>query len=179
MKGNESMISIIFERLFLKLSNPKSRGKFLRKRMGINIGKKSIIYNNVNFGSEPYLITIGDNVVITNGTQFITHDGGMSVLRNLDLNPDADLFGTITVGNNVFIGYRSLILPGVNIGNNVIIGAGSIVTHDLPENTVCAGVPAKPIRTIDEYFQKNRLIIDNTHSLSSLQKKEYLLKKFK
>lgn len=60
----------------------------------------------------------------------------------------------ITVGNNVYIGVRTLIMPGVRIGNRVIIGAGSIVTRDIPDNSVAVGVPARVIKTVDDYLEQ-------------------------
>lgn len=65
--------------------------------------------------------------------------------------------GDITIGNNCYIGERSTILPGISIGENCIIGCGSIVTHDIPANSVAAGVPCKVIRKRDEYVEKVKL----------------------
>ena len=89
-----------------------------------------------------------------------------------------DKFGLITIGTNVFIGLNSIIMPNVVIGNNVVIGCGSIVTKSIPDNMVVAGVPAKSIATIEEYFEKNISKVDNTRGKSSQQKKEYLYKKY-
>ena len=60
----------------------------------------------------------------------------------------------ITVGENVFIGMRSIILPGTVIGDNVIIGAGSLVKGTIPSNTVWAGIPARQIQSIEEFSEK-------------------------
>lgn len=117
-------------------------------KKGVKIGSGSRLIGNVEFGSEPYLIEIGNHVSITNSS-FVTHDGGVWVLR--DKYPDLDCFGKIKVGNNVFIGTDSLIMPGVIIGNNVVIGACSVVTKDIPDNSVVAGVPAKIIKTLEKY----------------------------
>jgi acetyltransferase-like isoleucine patch superfamily enzyme len=74
------------------------------------------------FGSEPYLITIGEHVEITYGVRFITHDGAIWSLRKYDERfQELDLLGPIKVGNNVFIGNNSIILPNVTIGDNTII----------------------------------------------------------
>jgi len=70
--------------------------------------------------------------------------------------PDLEITKPITVGDNVYIGNNVIILPGVNIGNNVIVGAGAVVTKSIPENSVAVGVPAKVIKTADEYFEKIR-----------------------
>ena len=56
--------------------------------------------------------------------------------------------------NNVFIGCNSIIMGGVRIGNNVVIGAGSVVTKDIPDNSVVVGNPAKVIKTFDEFIEK-------------------------
>lgn len=154
------------------------RARLLRKCKGVTIGKNGEIYKGVLFGSEPYLITLGDDVRITTGVKFCTHDGGMWVVRNLGYNDEADLFGRIIVGNNVHIGWDTIIMPNVTIGNNVIIGCGSIVTHDIPDNCVAVGSPAKVIRSIDEYYEKNKTKIVCTKGLSSEEKKRMLLSSF-
>lgn len=117
------------------------------------MGKNCEIYPDVEFGSEPYLIKIGDNVRITNGVRFVTHDGGVWVLRNMGLN-NIDIFGRITIGNNVHIGWNAIIMPNVKIGNNCIIGAGAVVTRDIPDNSVAVGVPAHVVESIEEYKSK-------------------------
>lgn len=70
--------------------------------------------------------------------------------------------GKINIGNNVFVGAYSVILPNTKIGNNVVIGANSIVTKDIEENSVVAGNPAKFICTYDEYINKNKEKIKRT-----------------
>ncbi len=148
------------------------------RNLGVKIGENFTNIGPVDFSSEPYLIEIGDDVRISMNVHFVTHDGGMHVIRQLKKIP-ADSFGQIKVGNNVFIGMGAIIMPGVTIGNNVIIGAGSIVSKDIPDNSVACGVPAKVIETIDEYYKKNKKKIDLTKELSPEEKKEYLMKKFK
>lgn len=93
--------------------------------------------------------------MITKGVRFLTHDGSMSVLQKIGLREKGlGRFGKIKVGNNVFIGWNSIIMPGITIGNNVIIGAGSIVTHDIPNNSVVAGIPARIIQSVEELSYK-------------------------
>ncbi len=122
------------------------------KRIGVNVGKNPHFYGPTSWGTEPWLITIGDNVHITGECKFINHDGGTLIFRNEI--PDLEITKPIIVGNNVYIGEESLILPGVNIGNNVIIGARSVVTKSIPDNSVAAGVPCKIIKSTDEYLDK-------------------------
>ena len=95
------------------------------------------------FGSEPYLVRLGDHVTLTSGVRFLTHDGGVWVLR--DRYPDLDVIGEIVVEDNVFIGVNALILPNVRIGRDSVVAAGSVVTRSVPPGSVVAGVPARVI----------------------------------
>lgn len=155
----------------------KKRAEILRGK-GVAIGENSEIYPDVEFGSEPYLIKLGDNVRITSGVKLTTHDGGVWVLRNQNRLKNADIFGIIEIGNNVHIGMNTIIMPGVHIGNNCIIGCGAVVTKNIPDNSVAVGVPAKVIKTIDEYYDKHKDNCDFTKSMSPKEKKEYILKKY-
>jgi len=123
------------------------------KRNGMKVGKNLRIMSGVDFGSEPWLIEIGDNVVISKDVMFSTHDGGANVIRNLGIK-NINTFGKIQIGNNVFIGARSILLPNVKVGDNVIIGANSIVNKDIPPNSVVAGVPIRKIMSLDDYKKK-------------------------
>ena len=148
-----------------------------------NIGKNvCLVAPGPNFGSEPYLITIGDNTTVSFDVAFVTHDGGTRVLRNLATNEkekQAVIYGEIKIGKNCFIGCRSTILPGVTIGDNCIIGAGSVVNRDIPANHVAAGVPCKIICTLEEYKEKHKDDFEYMVKLPYEEKKKYLLKKFK
>ena len=142
--------------LYLQLltANEWQKADLYRKYLGIKIVKNVRITHFTRWGSEPYLIEISDNVTITRGVSFYTHDGGVGLFRNQ--YPNINVFGKIRVVNNVFIGANSMILHGVTIGNNVIIGAGSIVTKDIPDDVVAVGVPARVIKSVDEY--KNKIL---------------------
>ena len=101
-----------------------------------------------DFGSEPFLIEIGNDVCVSFGCTFVTHDAAVHVCEKF--LPDKKRlfkFGKIKIGNNVFIGCKSIILPNVTIGNNSIIGAGSVVTKNIPDNEIWAGNPAKYIKS--------------------------------
>ena len=141
-----------------------------------NLGKNVDIVGNVNFGSEPYLITIGDDTTISFDCAFVTHDAATRVIRNLPgENPETVIYGKINIGKNCFIGCRTVILPNVTIGDNVIIGAGSIVNKDIPSNTVAAGNPCKIICSLDEYKNKHKNDFLYMVSLPFEEKKKYLL----
>lgn len=135
--------------------NNDSRLKYYRS-IGVNIGN-CIITALPNFGTEPYLVEIGDNCLLA-GCTFHTHDGGVHVLNTLNFfhGQRMDKMGRIRVGNNCFLGNASRIMGGVTIGDNCIIGAGSIVTKSIPANSVVAGIPAKVICTVEEYYEKNK-----------------------
>lgn len=140
------------------------------RKIGVNLGDGCRLLN-VSFSTEPYLVTLGDHVSAT-ATRFETHDGGVWVLRNE--MPDIDVVRRIQVGNNVFFGYGSIVLPGVTIGDNVVIGAGSIVTKDIASNTIAAGCPARPIKSLAEYKEGIIPHSHNTKNLSpSLKRKFY------
>ena len=164
----------VYDLVFEHIGN-RNRSKYLYKLKGVKNGVGGEIYKGVKSGSEPYLITLGDNVRITRGVKFCTHDGGVWVIRHMGYDKDADLFGPISVGNNVHIGWNAVIMPNVKIGNNVIIGVGSVVTKDVPDNSVVVGVPAKIISSIEEYHEKNKDKMVSTKGLTSEEKRQYLL----
>ena len=150
------------------------------KKEGLIIGKNVSFIDTPNFGSEPYLISIGDNTTVSFDVAFVNHDGGTRVIRNLpNQNKETVIYGKITIGKNCFIGCRTTILPNVKIGDNTIIGAGSIVTKDIPSNSVACGVPCKVICSIDEYINKHKEDFEYMVSMPKQDKKKYLLKKFK
>lgn len=156
----------------------QSEINFLRAR-GARIGKGCDFIGTPNFGSEPYLITIGDNTTLSFDVAMVTHDAGTRVIRHLpDGNPETVIYGPITIGNNCFIGCRTTILPNVTIGDNSIIGAGSVVNKDIPANSVAAGVPCKVICTLDEYREKHKDDFMYVVNLPYDEKKKFLLKHF-
>ena len=97
-----------------------------------------------------WLITIGNNVTIAPRVHILCHDASTKQFLNYTK------IGNVTIGDNVFIGAESVVLPGVTIGNNVIVGANSTVTHDVPDGVVVAGSPAKVICSLDDYLTKER-----------------------
>jgi acetyltransferase-like isoleucine patch superfamily enzyme len=158
------MINKILFKIKLALSNPYQRPDVYRKYLGVSIGKDARFTGKINFGSEPFLISIGEHVTLAHNVSFHTHDGGVWLFRNK--YPGIHVYGKIKIGNNVFIGTNVIIMPNVNIGDNVIVGAGSIVTKSVASNLVVAGIPAKFIKTLDEYEEKvlrSALYIDSSN----------------
>lgn len=117
------------------------------------MGKIVHIYGNPYnmLSTEPWYIKLGNNVYITREVLFVTHDGGNLLFR--DKIPTLEYTAPITIKNDVYIGVRSIIMPGVTIGNNCVIAAGSVVTKDVPNNSVVGGVPARFIKSADDYLE--------------------------
>ncbi|WP_417427786.1 acyltransferase [Halpernia sp.] len=124
------------------------------KSRGMKVGENVVFIEAPAFGSEPYLIEIGDRTKITAGCTFINHDGAMYVIRSMEKYLDARNFGRIKIGKNCFIGNNCTFLPGVEMGDNCILGAGSVLNSSTLPNSVYAGVPAKFICSIEEYGDK-------------------------
>ena len=124
------------------------------KKKGMQVGENVTCMNNVDFGSEPYLVKLCDNVRISSNVTFITHDGGTWAFRDQEKYKSVIKYGRIEVGERTFIGANSTIMPGVTIGKRCVIGAGSVVTKDIPDGSVACGVPARIIMTTNEYAEK-------------------------
>lgn len=137
-------------------ANSESYIKYLRS-LGVKIGDRTTFYAPIKTQidtTRPWLLSIGDDVQITEGVTILTHGFDWSVLKGVY----GDILGSagVTIGNNVFIGMQSTILKGVHIGDNVIIGANSLVNKDIPSNVVAAGNPSRVIMTLDEYHEKRK-----------------------
>lgn len=117
----------------------------------------------------PWMITIGDNVQITEGVKILTHDYSWSVLKTLKPKKSAGegyepgphhegavlgASGHVTIGNNVFIGMNAIVLRDVVIGDDVVIGAGAVVSKDCPSGGVYAGNPARRVADIGSFYEK-------------------------
>jgi acetyltransferase-like isoleucine patch superfamily enzyme len=165
----------LLRKLFYYFNNPLK----IAKKRGVIFGEKCN-FHPLKLGSEPYMIKIGNNVKIAGNVQFINHDGGVHVLRNLynDLQ-DIDLFGSIIIGNNVFIGANCTLMPGTTIKDNVVVGAGSLVRGVLSKNSIYAGVPARKITTIDEYKTKHSGNFIHTKYLSAKEKEKIIKDRLK
>jgi acetyltransferase-like isoleucine patch superfamily enzyme len=131
------------------------RGLRHARRSGAVIGENCIFTGLPGFGSEPYLISIGNNVRFANHVAMITHDGGIRVIHTM--NPErygkVRKFGRIEIRDNCVIGYGAVILPGVTIGPDCVIAAGSVVTRSIPPGVVAAGNPAEPVMSIHQYAE--------------------------
>lgn len=167
----------ILKSLYLKYLAWKKPLQYARA-IGVNLGNNTKIVSCKTgmFGSEPYLIKIGDDCLISGQVQFLTHDGSLNIFRKEI--PNAFIYKRVVIGNNVFIGYRTILMPGVTVGDNVAIGAGSIITKNIPSNCVVAGVPAKVLKTYEEYRDKMIPQMDLIDGMNGEVKEVYLKEKF-
>lgn len=124
----------------------------LARRLGVRVGEDCRLYIR-DFGTEPFLISIGDRVTIAQGCTLLTHDGSTWLVRD-DEGNRYQKFSGIEIGSDVFIGANTIVLPGIRIGNRVVIGAGSVVTHDVPDDSIFAGNPARRLGDFEEWRRK-------------------------
>lgn len=139
-------------------TSPKRYVKYLRKK-GVLIGEGCKFYSGLKTISiditRPSLIEIGNDVAFNKNCKLVTHDFATKVFLRTHKTfiPSS---GKIKIGNNVSFGMDCTVLKNVTIGDNCFIGLGSVVSKDIPPNSVAIGAPAKVICTIDEYFLKRK-----------------------
>ena len=151
MRGILEEVVRLGRKLRLRYGSQRGRMRILRQ-MGVRLGKGCRIYTT-NFGSEPWLIRIGNRVCISNDVTFVNHHLNWPFQEKYD---SLTGFDTIDIRDNCQVGVGVLLLPGITIGPNSMVGAGSVVTKDVPPNCVAAGNPAKVVCTMDEYEAKCR-----------------------
>lgn len=169
-----NILKILFRRLKMLINGGNISIEDYRKR-GVEIGENCHIYGSLDNGHE-YLISMGDNVTLASGSRILTHDGSTKKLLGYSK------VGRVDIGNDVFIGAASIILPNVKIGNQVVIGAGSVVTKDIPDNSVAVGSPARVVGTYDDFVKKNQELfekspVQNTHYSKKTENEKQEMKK--
>lgn len=147
---------------------------------GMKVGQGCVLIakRKADFGTEPYLITLDDEVKISAGVRFITHDGGTWAIRDIPEYKNIVKFGTIRIGKRSFIGAGAIIMPGVTIGERCIIASGAVVAKDVPDNTIVGGVPARVIKTTTEFAEQCQAKLDKmgfNPEAYHKNKKEYLI----
>lgn len=137
---------------FLKSFVDRLRNEPRMKKLladGLEIGSNFSYGRNYFFDpAHCFLISIGDNVTLSTRVHILAHDA--STKRHIGYAK----IGRVIIKNRVFIGANTTILPGVTVGENSIVGAGSVVSHDVEDNAVYAGVPARKICSLEEYLKK-------------------------
>ena len=119
------------------------------RRRGTHIGENCRVFSAIT-AKEPTLITIGNRVTISSEVEFCTHDNAIikAILGK------TDVVGPITIGDDCFVGMRSILMYGVTLGDHCVVAAGSVVTKSFPPRTVLGGNPASAICAIDQYAEK-------------------------
>lgn len=152
-----------------RLRSSDSYIAYLRSR-GVAIGEGTYIqapkYTEID-DTRPSLVTIGKNCFINKYFEIHTHDW----VSHVFLHSGRELVnssGRVTIGDNVAFGRHVMVLKGVTIGDNCFIGAGSIVTKDIPSNSIAVGAPAKVVMTLEEYYQK-RLKVRESEAFELVQ----------
>lgn len=138
----------IIRKILSKLRGEQDLNKLINR--GLKIGNNCQLGNCTIDPSHCFHITIGDNVTFGPRVHVLAHDASTKLFLNYTR------VANVSIGNNVFIGAYSIVLPGVHIGDNVVVGAGSIVTHDIPSNSVALGSPAKVVKQLSDFLDAKR-----------------------
>jgi acetyltransferase-like isoleucine patch superfamily enzyme len=118
----------------------------LHRKRGVKIGKKVHIGPMVNIDdSYPNFVIIEEGVSISGLCLILTHNKPMLYHKHLS----EAFLGPVTIKKNAWLAYGVIVLPGVTIGEGAIIAAGSVVTKDVPPNTLVGGIPAKVIKEFE------------------------------
>ena len=152
----------------IKIISPVRHARLI----GVNLGSNCLIYRSMEWPSEPYLVTIGNNVQLTRGVAIHTHGGGNVIRRKVS---DFDVFGKVVIKDWAYIGSHAQIMPGVTIGEGAMVAAGSIVTKSVPDGMVVGGNPARLLCSVDEYLERNIQYNMHTKGLDEKEKKQRLL----
>ena len=145
---------IMFAKLKCVLKREMYLPKFIKR--GLVVGKNLKMMGGVVIDpAHCWLIEIGDGVTLAPHVHILAHDA--STKAHLDYTKIA----CVKIGNRVFVGAGSIVLPGVTIGDDAIIGAGSVVANDIPSGSVAVGNPARVICSTEEYIAKQKSLTND------------------
>jgi acetyltransferase-like isoleucine patch superfamily enzyme len=155
VRSLRNLLSLIDRRV--STVNSKLYVGYLRRK-GVRVGEGTEFFGRKSIDmTRPCLIEIGKKCVITSDVLMLSHGYDWAILRE-KYGEMLGSSGKVVIEDNVFIGAHTVILKGVRIGRNTIIGAGSVVTHDIPADSVAAGNPCKVVMSISEYYEKRKKV---------------------
>lgn len=143
---------------FFLIFDGERRANYLKKKKLLKGIGENCLFQTRNFPMDPKCVLIHNNVTIAAKVNFVTHDAIRHVLVNKYKKNYSMNLGCIEIMDNVFIGLGTIIMPNVRVNENVIIAAGSVVTRDVPSNSVVAGVPAKVIGSFEDLNKKREFL---------------------
>lgn len=149
------MVRLVFKKLRLYREGvlKKKRDLYIQglRNRGLNLGVNVQFAGDVFLDpSHCFLINIGNNVTFAPNVRLIAHDASTKQFLGFTR------IGMVTIRDDCFIGDSVVILPGVTIGPHAIVGAGSVVSKDVPQNSVVVGCPARVMCTLEEYLSKRK-----------------------
>ena len=139
----------VFKKIFKKFIEPDLIEELRKNGMIIGMNFNMLPGVFIDF-SHCWHISVGDDVTLAPNVTILAHDASTKMHLNFTR------IGKVTIGDRVFVGAGSIILPGVIVGNDVVIGAGSIVSRDLPDGVVAAGNPAKRIGDLKDFLTRKK-----------------------
>ena len=133
----------------------------------LSVGKNTAISAENFDGLFPELVTVGSNCVVAPRAVILAHDAS-----RLPFSGEYVVART-TVGNNVFIGFGAVIMPGVTVGDRCVIGANAVVTKDVEPNSVMVGSPARRVCSVDEMLAKEKPTVTPPFTMETLTRENY------
>ncbi len=155
MTGND-FLKLTRKLVFAMLPTSGTRTRWIYKHKNLfkHIGE-NLFFQPRNFPDQPELISIGNNVKIASGVVFVNHDIIHTMLNDkFKENKFKPFVAPIKIDDNVMIGANTMIMPNVHICSDVIIAAGSIISKNIDLPGVWGGIPAKHIKSIEEFIAK-------------------------
>ena len=145
----------LLHKIYLKIFVPSgfAYAKYLKSRCALQHQGDRCFVSKGSELPDPYLLSIGNNVWITDGCRLLCHDASV-IMINVMQGSQLDQVGPIEIGDNCFLGNNVIVLPNIRIGSNTIVGSGAVVTHNLDGDGVYAGNPARLVSSMDDYIEK-------------------------